>query len=62
VINVVVQLGLMTSMRSVAIVYAVSVVAALLSWHFIEKPALACKSISPRAIWNRLTGTDGSEA
>jgi peptidoglycan/LPS O-acetylase OafA/YrhL len=62
VINVVVQLGLMTSMRSVAIVYAVSVVAALLSWHCIEKPALACKSISPRAIWNRITGTDGTEA
>jgi peptidoglycan/LPS O-acetylase OafA/YrhL len=62
VINVVVQLGLMTSMRSVAVVYAVSVVAALLSWHCIEKPALACKSISPRAIWNRITGTDGTEA
>jgi peptidoglycan/LPS O-acetylase OafA/YrhL len=62
VINVVVQLGLMTSMRSVAAVYAVSVVAALLSWHCIEKPALACKSISPRAIWNRLTGSSSSEA
>ncbi len=62
VINVVVQLGLMTSMRSVAVVYAVSVIAALLSWHLVEKPALACKSISPRAIWNRMTGSDGSKA
>lgn len=62
VINVVVQLGLMTSLRSVAVVYAVSVIAALLSWHYIEKPALACKSISPRAIWSRIRGTDGSEA
>jgi peptidoglycan/LPS O-acetylase OafA/YrhL len=62
VINVVVQLGLMTSMRSVAIVYAVSVIAALLSWHFVEKPALACKSFSPRAIWNRVRGSTGSEA
>ena len=62
VINVVVQLGLMTSMRAVAVVYAVSVIAALLSWHCIEKPALACKSVSPRAIWRRLTGTTGSEA
>lgn len=62
VINVVVQLGLMTSMLSVAIVYAVSVIAALLSWHFIEKPALACKSTSPRTIWKRLAGYSGSEA
>ena len=56
VINVMVQLGLMTSMRSVAAVYAISIVAALLSWHCVEKPALACKSVSPRVLWNRLAG------
>lgn len=60
VINIMVQLGLMTSMLSVAGVYAVSAALALLSWHCVEKPALACKSISPRSFWNRLTGSAGS--
>lgn len=61
VINVMVQLGLMTSMLSVATVYAVSIVLALLSWYCVEKPALACKTFSPRLIWNRLTGSPNSE-
>ena len=61
VINVFVQLGLMTSMVSVAFVYLASITLALLSWHLIEKPALACKSLSPRSIWNRLTSCAGNE-
>jgi peptidoglycan/LPS O-acetylase OafA/YrhL len=55
-INVLVQLGLMTSMVSVAGVYVISITAALLSWHWVEKPALACKSISPRSLWMRIRG------
>ena len=55
VINVLVQLGLMTSLRSVALVYAIALVLAVLSWHLIEKPMLACKSASPRTLWKRLT-------
>ena len=55
VINVLVQLGLMTSMLSVGLVYGVAISLALLSWHLVEKPALACKSVSPRAFWQRLT-------
>lgn len=62
VINVMVQLGMMTSMLSVGIVYAVSIVLALLSWHGIEKPALACKAASPRALWVWITGWVGSES
>jgi peptidoglycan/LPS O-acetylase OafA/YrhL len=57
VINVLVQLGLMTSTRSVVAVYAGALVLALLSWHLVEKPALACKSASPRALWKRLTAS-----
>ena len=53
-----VQLGLMTSMLSVAMRLCGLHRPALLSWHFVEKPALACKSISPRAMWNRLTGSE----
>ncbi len=60
VINVMVQMGMMTSMGSVAVVYVASIVLALMSWHLVEKPALASKSASPRAIWNRLTGVAGS--
>lgn len=62
VINVMVQLGLMTSMLSVASVFAISIILALLSWHLVEKPALACKSVSPRTLWHRLTGSAGNEA
>lgn len=58
VINVMVQLGLMTSMLAVTSVFAISIILALLSWHLVEKPALACKSVSPRALWNRLTGNE----
>jgi peptidoglycan/LPS O-acetylase OafA/YrhL len=47
VINVIVQLGLMNSILSVASVYGISIMLALLSWFLIEKPALACKSLSP---------------
>ena len=60
VINVMFQMGMMTSMLSVAVVYVASIVLALMSWHLVEKPALASKSVSPRAIWNRLTGCAGS--
>lgn len=54
VINVFVQLGMMTSMIAVPLVYAASITLALLSWHLIEKPALACKSLSPLSLWTRL--------
>lgn len=54
VINVMVQLGLMSSMVSVGAVYAISIFLGLMSWHWIEKPALASKSVSPLAIWKRL--------
>ncbi len=54
VINVMIQLGILSSLASVFLVYAFSTAAALLSWHLIEKPALACKSISPVALWSRL--------
>jgi peptidoglycan/LPS O-acetylase OafA/YrhL len=56
VINVMVQLGILTSMLSVVTVYIVSIFLALLSWRFVEKPALACKSISPDGMWRRLIG------
>lgn len=56
VINVIVQLGMMNSMLSVASAYAISIVVALLSWFLIEKPVLACKSLSPSLfanLWKR---------
>ena len=54
VINVLVQLAWMNSMLSVGAVYVISIALALASWHWIEKPALACKSFSPRAVWKRM--------
>ena len=62
VINVMVQLGKHTSFWSVRTVYLTSIDLALISWHAIEKPALACKAASPRDLWNRLTRRAGSEA
>lgn len=62
VINVLVQLGLMTSMLSVAATFVGSIFLSLLSWHLVEKPALACKAVSPRAIWNRITRRQHNEA
>lgn len=53
VINVMVQLGWMGSFGAVPAVFVASVGLALLSWHLVEKPALACKAASPRALWNR---------
>ena len=53
VINVMVQLGWMGSFGAVTAVFVASVGLALLSWHLVEKPALACKAASPRALWNR---------
>ncbi len=55
VINVFVQLGWMSSFMAVLYVFGVSILIALLSWHAIEKPALARKSLSPSAIWGWLT-------
>lgn len=54
VINVMVQLGMLTSFWSVGTVYLTSIFLALLSWHAIEKPALACKAFSPRNLWQRI--------
>ncbi len=55
VINVMVQLGWMNSFTTLFGVYAASIVLALLSWHLVEKPALACKAASPRDWWGRLS-------
>ncbi len=57
VINVFVHIGLMTSLRSVGLVYVGALVLALLSWHLVEKPALACKSVSPGALRKRLAAS-----
>ncbi|MEO8617054.1 MAG: acyltransferase [Luteolibacter sp.] len=54
VINVFIQLGILTSTASVLLVFLVSITLALLSWHWIEKPALACKSLRPVSLWSRL--------
>lgn len=54
VINVFVELGWMSSLTAVIYVFAVSIIIAMLSWHGIEKPALAKKSISPRDLWSRI--------
>ncbi|MES2437648.1 MAG: acyltransferase [Verrucomicrobiota bacterium] len=62
VINIMVQLGMMTSMISVVGVYIVSIILALMSWHLVEKPVLGVKSLSPRSIWSRLTGCADSGA
>jgi peptidoglycan/LPS O-acetylase OafA/YrhL len=56
VINVFVELGWMTSMVAVVQVFAVSIAIALLSWHLVEKPALARKSFSPGLLWSRVRG------
>ena len=53
VLNVMVQLGWMISFGAVTTVFAASIGLALLSWHLVEKPALAWKAASPRALWNR---------
>ncbi len=54
VINVFVQLGWMTSLMAVVYVFLFSIGIAMLSWHMIEKPALACKNLSPSLLWTRL--------
>jgi len=55
VINVFMQLGWMTSIASVAQVLAASILLALMSWHWIEKPALACEALSPALLSRRVT-------
>ncbi len=55
VINVFIQLGLLTSLSAVPYVFIVSVALAMLSWHAVEKPALARKPFSPAAIFLRFT-------
>jgi peptidoglycan/LPS O-acetylase OafA/YrhL len=54
VINVLLELGMLSSLVSVLAVYAISIALALLSWRLVEKPALACKSASPKLLWDRL--------
>lgn len=54
VINVFVELGWLSSLTAVIYVFVVSIGVALLSWHGIEKPALAKKSFSPGLLWARL--------
>jgi peptidoglycan/LPS O-acetylase OafA/YrhL len=48
VINVFVELGRLTTPWSVTGVFAVSILAALFSWHVVEKPALAMKNLLRR--------------
>ncbi|MEO7100805.1 MAG: acyltransferase [Luteolibacter sp.] len=47
VVNALVQTGYLQSLGAVPLVFLVSIALALLSWHLVEKPALACKSVSP---------------
>lgn len=56
VINVFVELGWMNTMMAVVYVAIVSVITALVSWHVVEKPALAMKSFSPGLLWVRRFG------
>jgi peptidoglycan/LPS O-acetylase OafA/YrhL len=53
VINVFVELGRMNSMLSVVWIFLISATLAWLSWTLIEKPALSCKSLSPRLFFKR---------
>jgi peptidoglycan/LPS O-acetylase OafA/YrhL len=55
VINVFVELGWLNSMAAVLWIFMVSIAIAMVSWHGIEKPALAKKSFSPGLWWGRLT-------
>lgn len=55
VINVFVELGWMSALSAVIWVFALSIGLALLSWHAVEKPALARKAFSPGLLWTRLT-------
>ncbi len=54
VINILLELGLLATLPSVATVFAISITLAILSWFVVEKPALACKSFSPATLWSRL--------
>jgi len=55
VINVFVELGWLNSLAGVTGVFAASIATALLSWHFVEKPALSRKPLSPALWWARFT-------
>ncbi len=48
IINVFTEEGWLKSFTAVPLIFGAAVTVALLSWHLIEKPALACKSDSPR--------------
>jgi peptidoglycan/LPS O-acetylase OafA/YrhL len=61
VINVFVELGLMNTFAAVIYIFIASIILALLSWHGIEKPALARKSFSPSALWTRRSIPAGSD-
>jgi peptidoglycan/LPS O-acetylase OafA/YrhL len=43
VINILVELGLITSLWSILLVFCITLVAAFASWRFVEKPSLALK-------------------
>jgi len=53
VINVFVELGWLDSLTAVIYIFIVSIGLALLSWHGVEKPALAKKAFSPKDLWAR---------
>jgi peptidoglycan/LPS O-acetylase OafA/YrhL len=55
VINVFVELGWLDSLMAVVYIFIVSIGAALLSWHTVEKPALAMKSATPGRVRNDVT-------
>jgi peptidoglycan/LPS O-acetylase OafA/YrhL len=60
VINVLVELGQMSSLLSVIWVLLITGTLAWLSWTCIEKPALARKSVSLSGIWRRMTRRAGA--
>lgn len=51
-INIFVQMGWI-SMRILPVILLMTILLAGLSWHLVEKPALACKSVSPRDLLKR---------
>jgi peptidoglycan/LPS O-acetylase OafA/YrhL len=53
VINYFVEKGWLDSLSDLPWVIGIAVIFAMLSWHLVEKTALSCKSVSPRAILTR---------
>jgi len=54
VINLFVEKGWLLSLTAVPLIFLASIVLALLSWHLVEKPTLACKTLSPKELLAKL--------